>query len=125
MSTRETTNAGVLGNLQQLFERMGANRKDLPQVEISLTKLGTVLSRVTELFSQQSAMTAGKQAASKELKTLLTEGQRLGNVLRASVKEHYGIRSEKLAEFGLQPFRGRVRAVKAPTLDPAPHPTSG
>jgi hypothetical protein len=28
-------------------------------------------------------------------------------MLRQGVKQHYGIRSEKLAEFGLQPFRGR------------------
>ena len=74
-------------------------------------------------------MTASKQAASKEQQTLLTEGQRLANAIRALVKEHYGIRSEKLAEFGLQPFRGRIRAVKSPTLDPgtptpAPHLTT-
>jgi hypothetical protein len=38
-----------------------------------------MLARVTELGKQQGAMTAGKQAAAKELKILLTEGQRLGN----------------------------------------------
>jgi hypothetical protein len=68
-----------------------------------------------------------KQAASKELQTLLTEGQRLANGMRALLKEHYGIRSEKRAELGLQPFRGRVRTVKPPppeTPTPAPHPAT-
>ena len=128
-----TTNEAVVGNLQQLLGKLEANKADLPQVEISMTKLGTVMGRVMDLSKQQGAMTAGKQAASKELKTLLIEGQRLANALRALVKEHYGIRSEKLAEFGLQPFRGRVRTVKpatpAPatppaTPTPAPHPTT-
>jgi hypothetical protein len=29
------------------------------------------------------------------------------------LKQHYGIRSEKLAEFGVQPFRGHNRTEKA------------
>ena len=72
MTTRETTNAGVLGNLQQLFGKLEANGKDLPQLEISRTQLGTVLTRMAELNTQQAAMAAAKQEASKELKTLLT-----------------------------------------------------
>jgi hypothetical protein len=133
MSARETTNAGVVGNLQQLLGKLEANKADLPQLEISLTQFGTVMARVMELGKQQGAMTASKQAASKELQTLLTEGQRLANAMRALVKAHYGIRSEKLAEFGLQPFRGRVRTIKptkpAPETPPAtptaaPHPTT-
>ena len=128
-----TTNEAVVGNLQQLLGKLEANKADLPQMEISMTKLGTVMARVMDVSKQQGALTASKQAASKELQTLLTEGQRLANGLRALVKEHYGIRSEKLAEFGLQPFRGRVRTVKPPTPAPAtppetptaaPHPTT-
>ncbi|HEV7504011.1 MAG TPA: hypothetical protein VGS07_03800 [Thermoanaerobaculia bacterium] len=128
-----TTNEAVVGNLQQLLGKLEANKADLPQLEISIAKLGTVMARVMDLSQQQGAMTASKQAASKELKTQLTEGQRLANGMRALLKEHYGIRSEKLAEFGLQPFRGRVRTVKPPTPAPesppatptsAPHPTT-
>jgi len=42
----------------------------------------------------------------------MTDSTRLGNALRAMIKEHYGVRSEKLAEFGIQPFRGRPRKAK-------------
>jgi hypothetical protein len=131
MSTRETTNAGVLGDLQRLAGKLEANSKDLPHLEVPRAKLGVLMTRVLEINTQQGAWTASKQEASKELKTLLNEGQRLANAMRAMVKEHYGIRSEKLAEFGLQPFRGRVRKAKAPTPDtpqpsaPVPHPTTG
>jgi hypothetical protein len=129
MTNRETTNAGVLGDLQKLAVTLAANSTDLPQLEIPRGKLGTTLTRAQELFQQQSALTASKQAASQELNTLLVEGQRLANAMRAMVKEHYGIRSEKLAEFGLQPFRGRNRKVKTPIPTPeapaaAPHSTS-
>ena len=40
---------------------------------------------------------------------MVVEGNRLGNALRVMLKEHYGVRAQKLAEFGLQPFRGRSR----------------
>ncbi|HEY2289055.1 MAG TPA: hypothetical protein VGM86_00015 [Thermoanaerobaculia bacterium] len=33
-------------------------------------------------------------------------------------REHYGVRSEKLAELGIQPFRGRPRKAK-PEAPPA------
>jgi len=120
------SNEAVVGNLQQLLGKLAANKADLPQVEISVTKLGTVIDRLMDLNKQQGALTASKQEASKEQQTLLTEGQRLANAIRAVVKEHYGIRSEKLAEFGLQPFRGRVRAVKPAPETPtaAPHTTA-
>jgi hypothetical protein len=51
---------------------------------------------------------------------VIAEGQRLVTVLRVSVRQHYGIDSEKLAEFGLQPFRGRRR--KSPEPPPVETP---
>ena len=50
------------------------------------------------------------------------EGERLANLLRGAVKQHYGIRSEKLADFGLKPFRGRNRKKTGPELKPKPSP---
>jgi hypothetical protein len=53
---------------------------------------------------------------------VLTEGSRLTSLLRQALKEHYGIRSEKLDEFGLQPFRGRKAKPAPETPQPAPPP---
>ena len=63
------------------------------------------------------------QNSTQQLTTMANEGQRLAALLRLAVREHYGIRSEKLAEFGLQPFRGRKNQKKAPETTPttAPH----
>ncbi|MFY9824010.1 MAG: hypothetical protein WAM82_21710 [Thermoanaerobaculia bacterium] len=132
MSTKlETSQAGVLGSLQQLHSKLEANSTDLAHLEVSRAKLGTLLARIAELSKTQGAMTAGKQEATKEIQTLMVASQRLGSGLRAMVKEHYGPRSEKLSEFGLQPFRGRK--VKAPAPEtptpvtpgtPAPTPQS-
>jgi hypothetical protein len=121
--SRETTNAGKLGKLQRLSSALAANGGEIPHLEASRAMFDALLAKAQDAAKQQAAFTASKQEASKQLKTLLTEGERMANVLQLSVKQFFGIRSEKLAEFGLQPFRGRTKAKPAPeTPEPAPPP---
>ena len=114
---KETTYAGILGDWRRLLAPLNVNREDLAHLEGSRTKLEALLTQVTEINQQQALHRAEKQERTKRLRALVPEGQRLATLLRQAVKEHYGIRNEKLAEFGIQPFRGRLRAVK-----PAPQP---
>jgi hypothetical protein len=121
--SRETTNAGKLGKLQRLSSALAANGGEIPHLEASRAMFDALLAKAQDAAKQQAAFTASKQEASKQLKTLLTEGERMANVLQLSVKQFFGIRSEKLAEFGLQPFRGRTKAKPAPeTPEPVPPP---
>jgi hypothetical protein len=120
---REKTYAGVLGEWQKLTVPLTANAAELPHLEASRTKLQGLLAEALELTKQQKAFAAGKQEASQRLKVVVTEGQRLATILRLAVKEHFGIRAEKLAEFGLQPFRGRKERKKAPSAPGTPQPT--
>jgi type II secretory pathway component PulF len=117
---KETTYAGMLGDLQKLVTALSANSGELTHLEGARAKLEKLLAQAQEVAKQQAAFTAGKQESSRQLKTLLTEGVRLANALRVMLKEHYGIRSEKLAEYGLQPFRGKARKAKPeePELPP-------
>lgn len=110
--SKETTNAGRIGDLSRFHAALSANAPDLAHLEGPRTRLERILTDVQEVFKQQAALIASKQDASRRLKTLVTEGQRVANGLRKLVTEHYGLRSEKLAEFGLQPFRGRPRKAK-------------
>lgn len=121
---REKKYVGIVGDLQRLLGAMEANREQLPQLEPFRQKLAGILAQALEVLQQQAALKASKQESSKRLQRLLSEGQRLANLVRTGVKEHYGIREEKVTEFGLQPFRGRkVKAVtEKPTPTPAPPP---
>jgi hypothetical protein len=120
--SKETTYAGMLGDSQRLVAALQVNAEEVPHLEVGRVKLESLLEQGEEIGAQQSALTASKQEASRKLKTLVVESRRLTNVLRLSLKEHYGIRSEKLAEFGLKPFRGRTR--KAKPTDPGTPPSS-
>jgi hypothetical protein len=115
---QEKTHAGVLGNLQKLDTALEANLEELAHLEGARQRLTTLLGRAQDTVKQQAALTASKQEMSKQLRAFLTESQRVANAIRALLKEHYGLRAEKLAEFGLQPFRGRVR--KAKPTEPKP-----
>jgi hypothetical protein len=122
--SKESTYVGRLGDVQQLLAKLSANIAEIPHLEGSLQQLGVLSGKAQEAFQRQAALTASKQEATKELQALLSEAMRLANVLRLAVKQHYGIRAEKLAEFGMQPFRGRKRAVKPVPEEPEALPTS-
>ena len=125
MVSNETTYSGKLGELTRLSAAMNANAADLPHLEGPRIRMDKILGDVKEIAQQQAAMTASKQESSKRLKALIVEGQRLATGMVRFLQEHYGNRSEKLAEFGLQPFRGRKpRTPKAKTPPPTEPPAT-
>ena len=115
---KQTTYRGMWGDWQGLLTKLEANREELPQLEPFRLKLAGTLTQALSINQQQEAMRASKQEASKQLRKLAIEGNRLATLARVAIKEHYGIREEKIAEFGLQPFRGRK--VKLAAKAPAP-----
>src|SRR5215213_10555852 len=97
---KETTVKGKMGNLQRLLARLNSNREELQHLEPSRVRFETVLGQIVESADRQAAHTAGKQEASQQLKTFLQEAERQATILQLAVKQHYGIRAEKLADFG-------------------------
>ncbi len=118
----ETTYSGVIGELTRFTTAVAANGADIPHLDGPRGRLEKVLGEAQQVAQQQAALTASKQESSKRLKLLVVEGQRLASGLRKFLKEHYGTRSEKLAEFGLQPLRGRAPKA-APEAPQPPTPT--
>jgi hypothetical protein len=124
---RETTYAGLIGSTSALTTALAANAADLPHLELTRTKLEQLLADTAANVKQQKAVSATKQDLSKKLRKQITEGQRLTTALQKLLKEHYGLDSEKLVEFGMQPFRGRKTKVVPPVVvevKPAPAPAT-
>lgn len=111
----------IIGSLQHLNAALAANAADLPHLEATRQQFDSMVTSTLEVFTHQAALTAQKQETTQELVALLSESSRLATVLRLALKSHYGIRAEKLVEFGLQPFRGRKLASLVPP-PPAPEP---
>lgn len=109
---KETTYQGKRGFWQRLCTALQANNGELGHLEVQRANLMALYDQIHGLVQQQGELTAQKQELSKQIRVMVEEGERLATVLRFAVKQHYGIRAEKLAEFGLQPFRGRKRVEK-------------
>lgn len=104
--------ASVVTGWGQQLTAVDRNATDLLQAEIPREKLQEILTEIRDLSAEQSALTARKQEVSKRIQILLAQGRKLSTVLRVLVREQYGNRSEKLAEFNLRPFRGRPRKTE-------------
>ena len=109
---KETTYQGKRGVWQRISTALQANNGELGHMEVQRASLMALYDRVQGLVHEQGELTARKQELSKQIREAVEEGERLATVLRFAVKQHYGIRAEKLAEFGLQPFRGKSRKQK-------------
>ena len=113
----------MLGDLQRFKEAMLANADELTPYEVSRSRFDVLVERVQSLNQEQAALTAAKQTVSKQVDEALREVTRLATVLRVAIKEHYGPDSEKLVEFGIQPFRSATRKPKTPPTPEAPAAT--
>ena len=119
---REKTNAGMLGQLVRFSAALAANSSELAHLEGMRTRFEKLVSEAQTIAQQQAALVASKQEASKRLQNLLSEGLRSATGIERMLQEFYGSRAEKLAEFGLQPFRGRTRRSKEQPETPEPSP---
>ena len=128
----ETTYKGKVEDWERLNERLTANASELAHLEKTRAQLQAMMEQARGIAAAQAAQMAAKQEASQKLKDVIAEGNRLATLLRASVRQHYGIRAEKLVEFGVKPFRGRKpkstlkgkgkEGTTEPTVQPAADP---
>jgi hypothetical protein len=116
----------ALNGWEQVAAAQEAHAAELPYMEALLVKLRGFLEQARNLTQEHYALTASKQDVSKNLQKTLRQGQALVDLMRTGAREHFGADSEKLAEWGVQPFRGRARkeAVKPPENPPAEAPDS-
>ena len=82
-----------------------------------------LISLMRSLNLQYTAVRASKQELVQQIKVALREGDAIADFLKTGARAHYGSDSEKLVEFGVQPFRGR-RSKKSPEPPPAPEKTA-
>lgn len=90
----EVTNTGLTANK---VEHLEGHRVELEE-KMVLFK---------DLSAQHAALTTSKQEVGKKMQTLFRQVETLVAFIRAGVRQHFGKDSEKMIEFGLQPFRGR------------------
>jgi uncharacterized protein YPO0396 len=109
--------AVVFQKLQLKTKALGANLEELPHLKQGAARLDELLVLLNDLTVEQARLTARRQEVSKQIEELVDEAQKLMTFLDIGVKQHYGKQSEKLAAYGLQPFRGRRKPQKKEAVD--------
>jgi hypothetical protein len=119
--SQETTYAGILGELERLIAAMFANAGDLQHLEGTRLRMEQLLELTRQTLQEQAGLIAGKQETSRRVERLIGDSQRTVTAVRKLLKAHYGLNAEKLAEFGVQPLRGRNRrtgpGIPPPEID--------
>jgi hypothetical protein len=95
--------------LELRSKALEANKEELPQMEVTRQMVNTTLTEMKDLAARQASLTAAKQEVSKRLAERNNDAQKLLTFVDAGIRSHYGTRSEKLVEFGQQPFRSQPR----------------
>ncbi len=124
---REPKYGVTLNGWDRLLAALEANAAEFPQFDSYREALKAKLAVAQEASTQQTALAASKQAATKNLQGVLVDGRKLANFLRNGVRQHFGNRAEKLTEFDLKPLRTRARKpAVAPEVKPSttPPPTT-
>ena len=113
----------------QIATGVTANAADAEHLAPGANRLLELRTRAIELSGRQASLTTAKQETTKELRQVLREGDAVADFLRTGARAHFGPDSEKMIEFGMQPFRGRklkpenpevkTAAPHSPTPDPA------
>lgn len=83
-----------------------------PFAEHANAKLQSYLEEVQKLSIERDFHQARKLEATKRIREILADGRKTATLLRNALKHHHGPDSEKLAAYGIQPFRGRKRRKK-------------
>ncbi|HEV8580418.1 MAG TPA: hypothetical protein VGX68_15225 [Thermoanaerobaculia bacterium] len=121
MAKRKTRNAEFLTEWEQLIATLTVHAAEIPHLETSRIKLQGFLDDARSLMQEQDQHDAAKQAASQKFEATMENGKKLATFLRTGIKEHFGNRSVKLVQFGLQPFR-RSPAEETETPSPGSEP---
>jgi hypothetical protein len=117
-----TSFAGLISEGEHLLVTTEANAADLAFLEGPRSQLQAALEGAKAASVRQAAFKAQFQQATRDLEKFLTESRDLMTRLRNGVRTQYGLKQEKLAEFGLQPRRKRAPKTKPPETGSTPPP---
>ena len=113
----------TLNGWTKVLAAVEAHSAELPYLAEPSSRLESLLQQANDLSTEYSALTANKQDVGQRLQQALRDGDALASFLRKGARERFGIRSEILVQFGLQPLRTRSRPVAPPpTEEPDPEP---
>jgi hypothetical protein len=122
---RPSTQPEVIASWERMLNAAAGYSEDLGEGQAIIENLQRFLQEARALEAVQFKATADRQEATKRLLKVLRDGSKMATLLRFFLKNRFGYESDRLVEFGFQPFRGfnRSSSPKEPA-EPSPEPTT-
>ena len=102
----------IAANAQELEAAITAEREELEQT----------LAEAKQLDAQQDLLRAQSAETTRKRQEVDRKGEELRRRLAGIIKGKYGTRSNKLKEFGIEPFKPASRRKPEPETPEAPEP---
>lgn len=114
----------VTGEWENLAVTVEANAAELDYLTETRAQLVVTTEAAKAASVRQATFQSQFQQATRELEQLLSEGRELATKIRNGIRMQYGLKSEKLLLFRLQPRRKRSRKKEEPEPAATPTPTN-
>lgn len=114
----KTSIADLIVAWENVLTNVKANASEVPNLDVYTAPLEEILASAKDLNARLDNRIAVKQEESKERRVLMLQGKKQVSRVRAALKAHFGVDSERLIEFGARPIRPRSR--KNPLTVPVP-----
>jgi|GEM_PF-1488885 len=126
--------ANVIATWENVLVNVKAHAGEVPNLDVYTAPLEQLLASAKDFNARLDMRRGVKQEETKERRSLMLQGKKQVAKVRAALKAHFGIDSERLLEFGARPIRPRTKknpataptpATPPPQTPPAPHGGSG
>lgn len=114
--------ADFLAEWEHFLKAAAANVDSLAFLEGHRTELTAVVEGIKVTRNRQDTARAELQQATRDLEDLMARGRDLALRMRNGVRTQFGVTSEKLVEFGMQPRRKPQRNSKKKKAEKPPEP---
>src|SRR5215203_931910 len=101
------TYAESMAGWQHRVQALAEGGDEVVHLQTKREKLQSIHDNTLLAMRDQAAGAAAKQEFSRRVEALIAEGNKVDTFLCVGLREQYGNRSEKLAEFHIQPLRTR------------------
>lgn len=101
--------ADFIANWFHLVTAVNTNAEDLQSLVDVNADLEAAAAAARLLNNRRSALRAELTQATKDLNVAMKTGRDMATRLRSGIRSQFGNRNEKLLEFNMRPFRGRVQ----------------
>lgn len=112
--------ADIVTDWEKLLKNVTDTSAELPNMDVYKNALDQLLGSAKDGLALAAARVGVKQQETKDRQALMKQGKEAAANLRSAIKAHFGFKSERLLQYGIQPIRSRPKKNASVKEKPTP-----